>query len=169
MDRRAEDLVQPDEARAIHGCPQVIENRPDLVPMPRRARGDAEVAVGEILGSVVAHIHQACESNLLSHVKGRPAGDDRYQGQPNDNTLVLELKEIQVVITMEATIDLDAERKRLQKEIEQSQAELARLEARLEDREFLTKAPSSIIDKERQKLYSVADKLERLRQQILKY
>ena len=55
------------------------------------------------------------------------------------------------------------------KEIEKSQTELAQLEGRLNDEAFLTKAPAAIVDKERQKLYTLIDKLERLRQQILKF
>ncbi len=63
-------------------------------------------------------------------------------------------------------VDLEAERKRLEKEIEQNQAEIARLEARLKDRTFLTKAPAAIVAKERDKLGVVKDKLERLKQQL---
>ena len=76
------------------------------------------------------------------------------------------LKETEVVIPMESMVDLEAERKRLQKEIEQSQAEVTRLEVRLNDRAFLTKAPVAVVDKERDKLDVVKDKLERLKQQL---
>jgi len=69
---------------------------------------------------------------------------------------------------MESMFDLEAERKRLQKEIEQSQAEITRLESRLNDKAFLAKAPAAVIDRERQKLYTLTDKLERLKQQILR-
>ena len=67
---------------------------------------------------------------------------------------------------MESMVNLEAERKRLQKEIEQSQAEVAQLEARLKDRAFLTKAPPAIVTKEQSKLASRKDKLERLKQQL---
>ncbi len=67
---------------------------------------------------------------------------------------------------MESMVNLEAERKRLQKEIEQTQAEVARLEAMLKDKAFLTKAPSAIVDKERDKLEVVKDKLARLKKQI---
>ena len=85
------------------------------------------------------------------------------------NSLVLVLKEAEVVIPMEGMVDLEAELRRLQKEIEQSQAEVARLEARLADREFLNKAPAAIVDKERGKLVERKDKLERLRQELAKF
>jgi valyl-tRNA synthetase len=64
--------------------------------------------------------------------------------------------------------DLEAERKRLQKETDQSQDEMDRLKARLDNQEFLTKAPKSVIDKEREKLYTITDRLERLKEQINK-
>ena len=76
------------------------------------------------------------------------------------------LKESEVIIPMESMVDLEAERKRLQDEIEKSQAEMARLEARLADKAFLTKAPAAVIDKERQKFNTLTDKLERLKQEL---
>jgi valyl-tRNA synthetase len=81
---------------------------------------------------------------------------------------VLVLKEAEVVIPMASMFNLEAERKRLQKEIEQSQVEIARLKTRLENEDFLAKAPTAVIDKERQKLYTINDKLERLKQQMIK-
>ena len=79
------------------------------------------------------------------------------------------LKEAQVIIPMESMLNLEVEKKRLQKEMEQSQVEVARLEARLKNQAFLTKAPATVIEKERQKLYTLTDKLQRFRQQILKF
>ena len=76
------------------------------------------------------------------------------------------LKETEVVIPMESMVDLAAERKRLEKEIEQNQAEAGRLEARLNNRDFLTKAPAAVVDKEREKLGVLKDKLERLQQEL---
>ncbi|MBA7712498.1 hypothetical protein ES703_121475 [subsurface metagenome] len=90
----------------------------------------------------------------------------RKEEARDENALVLVLKESEVVIPMASMFDLEAERKRLQKEIAQSQAEMARLKARLEDKDFLAKAPAAVIDKERQKLYTLSDKLERLKQQL---
>ena len=78
------------------------------------------------------------------------------------------LKDTEVAIPMESMVNLEAERKRLQKEIEQGQAEVAQLEKRLKDREFLTKAPAAIVEKEQSKLATRKDKLERLKQQLTK-
>jgi len=92
------------------------------------------------------------------------------QGIPSEESdVVLVLSNAVIVrIPMGSLVDLEVERKRIQKDIEQSQAEVARLETRLNDKAFLTKAPAPVIEKERQKLYTLTDKVERLKQQILK-
>ena len=74
-----------------------------------------------------------------------------------------------MVIPMESLVDMAAEKKRLEKEIAQIEAEVARLEPRLKDESFLAKAPPAVVEKERQKLHSLTDKLGRLKQEIQKY
>ncbi len=102
----------------------------------------------------------------LARVKPVTFLDSRREGLLSENTLILVLKESEVVIPMESMVNLEAEKQRLLKEIEQSQAEAARLEALLKDKAFLTRAPAAVVDKERQKFHTLADKLERLKQNI---
>ena len=90
----------------------------------------------------------------------------RNEGASREESLVSVLKEAEVIIPMSSMFDLEAEKGRLQKEIDQSQAEMDHLKARLDNQEFLAKAPKIVIDKERQKLYTITDRLERLREQI---
>jgi valyl-tRNA synthetase len=66
-------------------------------------------------------------------------------------------------------VNLEAERKRIQREIEATQAAVARLETRLNDKAFLTKAPAAIVDKDRQKIDTLTDKLERLKKKSLDF
>ncbi len=74
--------------------------------------------------------------------------------------LVRFTKRAKVVLPM--TFDLDAERKRLEKEKEALQARIANNIARLSDDTFLSKAPSAIIEKEKEKLIHSKDRLEKL-------
>jgi len=85
------------------------------------------------------------------------------------NTLTLVLKESEVFIPMESMIDIEAERERLKKEIESIQTEVAHLEARLKDKAFLTKAPSAVVDREKNKLAERKDRLQRIKQQLIKF
>ena len=95
--------------------------------------------------------------------------EDELKGKPADNTLVLTLARAAVAIPMASMFDLAAEKKRVLKEMEQNQTEIARLEARLKDSAFLTKAPEAVVEKERQKLYTLTEKLEKLKQQSAQF
>ncbi|MCK4964520.1 MAG: class I tRNA ligase family protein, partial [Dehalococcoidia bacterium] len=64
-------------------------------------------------------------------------------------TIVLEGAE--VILPMSGMIDLEAERMRLNKEIDSNQAEIARIEARLNDENFISKAPPDVVERERKK------------------
>jgi valyl-tRNA synthetase len=92
----------------------------------------------------------------------------RDEGASREESLVSVLKDAEVIIPMSSMFDLEAERMRLQKEIDRSQAEMERLKTRLDNKEFLAKAPEGVIDKERQKLYTLIDRLERLKEQLSK-
>jgi valyl-tRNA synthetase len=66
---------------------------------------------------------------------------------------------------MASMFDIEVEKKRIEKELEQTRAEVDRLETRLKDEVFLTRAPAVVVEKERQKLYTLSEKLEKLKQQ----
>ncbi len=83
-----------------------------------------------------------------------------------EKALVLVLKHAEVVLPWARMIDRQVEKERLQKEINATQEQIARLEARLKDAEFLSKAPPSVLDKERSRLESHKDKLARLKQEL---
>ncbi len=91
---------------------------------------------------------------------------DFREGEPVEKadarTLVLPLAAATVVIPMASMVDMEAEKKKIEKEITQTRTEADRLEGRLKDESFLAKAPPAVIEKERQKLYTLKDKLEKL-------
>jgi len=124
---------------------------------------EAQIYGGE-LTSAIASYSQAIQT--LARVRPVTFLDSRWEGQPVGNDVVLVLKETDVLIPMGSMVNLEAEKQRLLKEIEEIQAEVARLEARLKDRAFLTKAPAAVVDKERDTLALRKDKLGRLKQQL---
>jgi valyl-tRNA synthetase len=104
-------------------------------------------------------IKALARANPVSFLKGEP------NEKAGDNTLVLSLVQATVAIPMASMFDLEAERKRIEKELDQTRSEVDRLEARLKDEAFLTRAPEAVVEKERQKLYTLSNKLEKLRHQ----
>jgi len=165
----AEDTVIAPQAE------RVMESMIEIVHSIRNTRAqhkvesarwiEAQIYVGELISTIVPY-----SQTIQTLARARPITflDNRRESPPGRNALVLVLKESEVVIPVESMVNLEAERERLQREIEQSQADVARLEARLNDKAFLTKAPAAVVEKEQNKLADKKDKLERLKQQLLK-
>ena len=124
---------------------------------------EANVFGGELTGSIREH---AAAIETLARARPVTFHDNRQPEQASDNDIVLVLKETEVVIPMESMVDMVAERERLGKEIAEVAADVARLEARLKDQAFLSKAPEAVIEKERGRLTERKDRLERLRQEL---
>ncbi len=127
---------------------------------------EAKIYADELKPALVSY-SQAIQT--LARVRPIAFLDRSHTHQHGENALALVLKEAEVIIPMESMIDLEAERKRLQKEIEQNEADIARLEATLKDKAFLAKAPPAVIEKEQEKLNLRKDKVERLKQQLAKF
>jgi valyl-tRNA synthetase len=124
---------------------------------------EAKIYAGDAYRVKISRYAEAIKSlaraNPVSFLKGEPGETAR------DNTLVLPLAQATVVIPLSSMVDLEAERKKMEKELAQTRAEVQRLETRLKDKAFLTKAPEAVIEKERQRLYTLSEKLEKLKQQ----
>jgi valyl-tRNA synthetase len=67
---------------------------------------------------------------------------------------------------MESMVDIAAEKKRIQQEIVQFQSEVTRLEGRLKDEAFLSRAPEQVVEKERANLAAKQEKLEKLQEHL---
>jgi valyl-tRNA synthetase len=104
-------------------------------------------------------IQTLSRANPVSFMKGEP------KTETGDNTLVLPLQKTTLVIPLSSMMDMEAEKKRLRKELDNVQNAVSRLETKLKDETFLTKAPAAVIEKEKQKLYTLNNRLEKLKQQ----
>ncbi|MCK5577675.1 MAG: class I tRNA ligase family protein [Dehalococcoidales bacterium] len=167
---------EADKTAVDPAAEEIMDAIVEIIRSIRNVRAQYKVETGrwveaqiyaDRLASGITHYAGAIQS--LARVSPVTFVDSRPEASASDNALVLVLKEAEVVIPMASMFDLEAEKKRIQNEIGQIQAEVARLETRLSDKDFLGKAPAAVIEKERQKLHTLTDKLERLKQQILKF
>ena len=69
-----------------------------------------------------------------------------------------------MAIPMEGLIDLDMERKRLLSESKDSDQSIQRLENRLNDPEFLEKAPEDVIEREQERLRTFEERRAHLQE-----
>ncbi len=69
----------------------------------------------------------------------------------------------EVFVPLAGMIDLDVERARLEKEIAQKERFLTSVERKLQNEQFVTKAPAEVVEKERRKAEDARAELQRLR------
>ncbi len=167
---------EPDKAMIDPAAETEIEAVIEIIRSIRNVRAqyrveshrwiEANIYCG-VLTSAIIRYSQAIETlGRAKPVTFHDIQEGIPQGIPsNESDHIIVLPNAIVRIPMASMFDLEAERKRLEKEIEQTQAEAARLENRLKDRAFLTRAPEAVVEKERQKFYTLNDKLEKLKQQ----
>ncbi|MCP3851662.1 MAG: valine--tRNA ligase, partial [Gammaproteobacteria bacterium] len=76
--------------------------------------------------------------------------------------------EMQVLVPMAGLIDVEAERERLNKEINNNQGFIKSLEGKLGNENFVSRAPEKVVALERQKLTDAQSKLKNLSDQLEK-
>ena len=76
--------------------------------------------------------------------------------------------EMQILIPMAGLIDVNAERERLNKEVEYNQGFVVKLESKLKNENFVSRAPENVVALERQKLADTQSKLKNLTEQLEK-
>ncbi|GAI96266.1 unnamed protein product, partial [marine sediment metagenome] len=124
---------------------------------------EAQVYADELLSGLIT---QANIIETLAKVRPLTILGRQKREPTKDKALVLVLKEAEVVLPLAGMVDRRAEEQRLVKESEEIKGRIAQLEARLRDNAFLSKAPSQVIEREKQKLAMFEDKLKRLHQEL---
>jgi len=74
--------------------------------------------------------------------------------------------DVEVFLPLAGLIDLEAERARLSKELEQAEGEIARRESKLGNPGFVDKAPAHVIQRERDGLAVAQAAADRLRERL---
>jgi valyl-tRNA synthetase len=71
-----------------------------------------------------------------------------------------------VALPLAGLFDLGAERSRLSRQIDELERDVGRLEARLADERFRTRAPTAVVRQEEERLASARSRLEGLRARL---
>jgi len=164
-----ESAIDPESEQVMESVIEIIHsirNARAQYKVPSHRWIEAQIYAAKLRPAIIPH-SQAIETLARS----RPVTflEKRRGSLPGENILVLVLKESEVVIPMESMVDLEAEKERLQHEIEKSQSQVTRLEARLSDKVFLSKAPAAVVNKEQNRLAIAKNKLERLKEQLARF
>jgi valyl-tRNA synthetase len=151
----------------------VMESVIEIIRSVRNARAEHKVAAGKwIEVNVYSDRLQndiAAKSDAIETLaKARPLAVLSRSKRPSkeEKALVLVLKEAEVVLPLAGMVDVVAERQRLEGKIGTLEKEINRLDQRLKDTAFVSKAPAEVVEKEKGKLQSYKDKLLRLKQEL---
>ncbi len=123
------------------------------IPLLLQGGGDSDRARLEATGQLLRRLAKIEDFQWL---------DDAEQAPPAAVQLVGDLK---VMVPLAGLIDADAERARLDKELDRLAKELTRLQGKLGNAKFIDNAPEAVVEKERQKARDVDASLATLRTQ----
>ena len=73
---------------------------------------------------------------------------------------------LKILLPFEGTVDLAAERARLEREIEKRVRDLGKVEAKLANESFVTRAPAPVVEKQRERAEELGRAVGRLRDQV---
>ena len=146
----------------------LMESGMELVRSVRNVRAEEQVPVSQKIRMTIvtnADKVEAFESIKpyilkLSGASDATIGTSNASFDKNDVHLVCSAAE--VYIPLSSLIDLDKEKEKLDKETQSLKAEIDSLRTRLQDANFVQKAPEKVVEDKRNKLRVAEEKLEKL-------
>jgi valyl-tRNA synthetase len=72
------------------------------------------------------------------------------------------LASVEIYLPLTGVVDIEAEKKRLGKDLDKITRECAKVEGRLKDARFVEKAPSDVVEQERNRYNEMSDKKRRI-------
>ena len=145
----------------------------ELVRAIRNARTEYGVEPGRRIGAIVAAGEsaaflraQAEALQSLGHIAADGLTIEERLPQVPERALLLVVGGYECYLPLAALVDLDRERQRTQGEMDALDAEVARSEGLLANRGFVSKAPESVVQKERDKLASSQDRRRKLAERL---
>ena len=140
----------------------------DFVRAIRNIRAEKQVDAGRwveahIAGAAATEAARALSPAIEMLARARPLHIvETPEDTPSEDVITSVLPVGRVVLPMAGMFDLEAERTRLRRQIEQAQEEVQRLEQKLANEQFRTRAPAEIVQQEQERLATGRRRLEGL-------
>ncbi len=160
---RASDFPADEQAR------RRVELVKEVVSAIRNIRGEMNVPPSRRIRAVVrGHGEPARivdeEREAIGALAGLEGLDLLGEGEPRPSqSAAAVVPGLEIYVPLAGIVDLAAEEKRLRKEIRRLEADAQRVVRKLENPNFLEKAPAEIVEKERRKQLEIQEKLAKLR------
>jgi valyl-tRNA synthetase len=162
---------QPESAKIDNQALQEIEWVKQFILGVRRIRAEMDIAPGKALPVLLQNGSAEdqrklnnCTSLLTRLARLETITWLNAQTTAPESAIAL-VGELRILIPLAGLIDKDAELKRLQKEMGKLHQELEKCQTKLNNPNFLTRAPQEIIDKEQQRVAEMNASLQQLNAQ----
>ena len=140
----------------------------------RQIRGEMDISPGKRLPVILANasetdMRRADEhSSLLQHVGRVDSVTLLAAGEEPPPAATALLDELRLLVPMKGLIDVDAERKRLGKQVDKVQGDLDRARSKLDNPNFVNNAPADVVTQEKQRAAEFERQIAQLREQLEK-
>ena len=163
---------EPDPARFDDGAERDLAAVRDFVRAIRNVRADKGVEAGRWVEAWIAgEAAEAAARDLAPAIgqlaRARPLHVVAGAAEaPAEGVVTAVLPVGRVALPMAGLFDLDAERGRLAGQIEGARAEVRRLEGKLANEQFTTRAPAAVVGRERERLAAASSRLRGLEESL---
>ena len=153
-----EPYPDPDKEKQDIKAELSVQWLQDFILGIRKIRGEMDIPPGKLLSVFIANVSESDQLRINEHHSllqfvGRVSEisvlDDESEAPESATAMVGELK---IMIPLKGLIDKDVELERLQKELSKVQYNVDRILNKVNNVQFVQNAPSTIVDKEREKL-----------------
>ena len=150
-----------------------LEVLKDLIYNIRNIRGEMhvppEVKADLFINVIDENIEGVIKANedvikFLARIKSITSGKDLSKPEGSASAVG---KGFEIYIPLKGLIDIEIEIARLEKEVQKLESEIEKSQKKLNNKNFIEKAPAEIIEKEKEKYYSKNEKINRIKE-ILK-
>jgi len=158
LDEAAEEEMEPitEMVRAIRNARAEYDVEPSL-PIA------AIIVAGSKRGLVAA---EAAVFTRLARVDAAKLRIEEELTERPEKVLSLVVGDYEVLLPLKDLVDMDRERDRLSKQLAETQREIVRAEKLLSNREFVSKAPARVVNKERAKLKDCDSRRAKLEERL---
>jgi valyl-tRNA synthetase len=138
-----------------------VEARNELVTQGRNLRREANIPANKKVKFIFKPVNEVAANDLevLKLLLNAEAVEVNPDFQPAKNVLAIRHESGELFLPLEGLIDVEAEKARLNKEIEKYSAEIAKVEQKLNNPAFAQKVPAQVLEEHKQRLVEWQDKL----------
>lgn len=139
-----------------------------LIAGIRSARSEANIPAGAKVPALIQDVNDQKRSWIAKHQgliirMARLSGIEPVDAVPQKGAVQLVLDESTIALPLEGVLDLDEERKRLEKAMAKLEKDIAALKGRLSNDKFVANAPASVVAEARTRLQEEEVQTEKLR------